>query len=102
MGKRVNSVIRLNHPYPSTRKDKKMMVFVKNPRTGRINTIHFGQRGYRHNYSKSAREKYLKRSAGIKDKRGKLTKNDKLSANYWARKVLWGFRKKRKKRWRTK
>lgn len=84
--------LRFNKPYPSTRKDKKMMVFVKNPKTGRVNTIHFGQRGYRHNYSKEARERFLKRSAGIRDKKGRLTKNNKLSANFWTRRILWKAR----------
>ncbi len=83
---------KLNTPYPSTRRGKKMMVFVKNPKTGRTITIHFGQKGYKHNYSKKSREKYLARSAGIKDKKGKLTKDNPLSANYWARKVLWHAR----------
>ena len=44
---------------------------------------------YKHNYSKEARKNYLTRSAGIKNKSGKSTKNDKFSANYWARKDLW-------------
>lgn len=83
-------VIKLNHPYPSTRKDKKMMVFVENPRTNRLKTIHFGQVGYRHNYSKMSRMKYLARSGGIRDGNGRLTKNNPMSANYWARRVLWG------------
>lgn len=83
-------VIKLNHPYPSTRKDKKMMVFVVNPKTNRIKRIHFGQKGYQHNYSEKARKNYLARSSGIRDKYGHLTKNDPLRANYWARKVLWG------------
>ena len=82
--------ITLNKPIPSTRKDKKLMVYVINPRTKRINTIHFGQKGYRHNYSPEARRRYLARSSGIKNKYGQLTKDNKLSANYWARKILWG------------
>ena len=32
---------------------------------------------------------YLSRSGGITDKNGKLTKNNPLSANYWARRYLW-------------
>ena len=86
----------LNKPVPSTRKDKKFMVFVKNPKTGRINRIHFGQKGYRHNYSKQARKKYLARSAYIRDKKGRLTKNNPLKANYWTRIFLWNAREKRK------
>lgn len=85
--------LQLYKPYVSTRKDKKLMVFVRNPKTGRIKTIHFGQKGYKHNYSKKAREMYLARSSGIKNKSGKLTKNNKLGANYWARRILWGAKR---------
>ena len=35
------------------------------------------------------RENYLKRSANIKNKEGKLTRNDPKSPNYHARRVLW-------------
>ena len=90
MQKTNKRVIRLYHPYPSTRKDKKLMVFVQNPKTKRLNTIHFGQKGYKHNYSKIARKKYLARSSGIRDKKGNLTKNNPLKANFWSRKILWG------------
>lgn len=79
----------LNKPMPSTRRDKKMMVFVNNPKTGRVKTIHFGQRGFRSNSSPKSRKKFLARSAAIKDKRGRLTKDNRLSANYWARRILW-------------
>lgn len=96
MAKTVRGVS-LNRPYPSTRKDKKFMVRVRNPKTGRINTIHFGQKGYKHNYSPTARERYLRRSAGIKDGSGKLTKDNPLRANYWSRRFLWGFRRRKKK-----
>ena len=93
MGKKTPNVIKLFHPYPSTRKDKKLMVYVKNPKTNRINTIHFGQKGYKHNHSPEARQRYLARSAGIRNKKGNLTKDNKFSANYWSRKILWGVRK---------
>lgn len=74
-------------PKRSTRKDKKMMVKIKSP--SGTKTIHFGQKGYRHNYSKKAWKSYMARSAGIRDKNGKLTKDNPTSPNYWARKVLW-------------
>lgn len=32
---------------------------------------------------------YLSRSAGILNKQGALTKDDPLSPNYWARRILW-------------
>jgi len=88
--------VRFGVPYPSSRKDKKLMVYMMNPRTGRIVKIHFGQRGYRHNYSKKAWEGYMKRSSGIRDGKGRKTKKNRLSANYWSRKVLWNGRKWRK------
>lgn len=87
----------LSRPVPSNRKDKKMMVIVLNPKTNRKNTIHFGQKGYRHNYSRNARKRYLARSAGIKDKQGRLTKDNPLSANYWSRIFLWNAPKRRKR-----
>lgn len=74
-----------------------MMVKVKDIATGRIKTIHFGQKGYKHNYNKEAYKNYMRRSAGIKDSYGMLTKNNPMSANYWSRKVLWD-----NKKWKTK
>jgi len=90
MGKKKKVIF--NKPKPSTRRDKKMMVFVCNPKTGRVNTIHFGQRGFRSNSSKMARKKFLARSAGIRDKNGRLTKDNKFKANFWTRSVLWHSR----------
>jgi hypothetical protein len=51
--------------------------------------VRFGHKDYGHNYSEEARSNYLDRSAGIRDASGNLTKDDKFSANYWARKKLW-------------
>jgi len=82
---------KLNTPVKSTAKGKKMMVLATKTINGerRAKLIHFGALGYGHNYSKEAKKNYLTRSAGIRNKEGKLTKNDKWSANYWARKILW-------------
>lgn len=86
----------LNKPVKSTAKDKKMMVLatkmINGKRRGKL--IHFGAKGYGHNYSLKAKQNYLKRSSGIKTKNGQLTKNDRWSANYWARKILWPANKK--------
>lgn len=76
-----------NKPVKSDRPEKKMMVLAKKGST--VKLIHFGQKGYKHNYSAAAKKNYLARSAGIRKKDGSLTKSDKLSANYWARRVLW-------------
>lgn len=88
----------LNKPMRSTRPDKKKMVYVKDPSTGKVKTIHFGARGYKHNYSEKAWRSYIARASGIRDKEGRLTKNNKLSPNYWSIRVLWkghkGWRKK--------
>lgn len=35
------------------------------------------------------RKNYLSRSGGIRNKSGKLTKNDPESANYWSIRYLW-------------
>lgn len=76
-----------NKPTESNRPEKKKMVLVK--RGDKIKIVHYGQRGYRHNYSDAAKKSYLARSAGIKGKDGSATKNDPFSANYWARRDLW-------------
>jgi hypothetical protein len=75
-----------NTPVASNRPEKKKMVLAK--KGDQVRLIHFGQKGYKHNYSEAAKKNYLARSAGIKGKSG-LTKDDKFSANYWARKELW-------------
>ena len=54
--------------------------------------IHFGQVGYEDylmHKDKNRRKNYCARSKGIRDGSGKLTYNNKESANYWAREVLW-------------
>lgn len=76
-----------NQPIPSNKPEKKMMVLAK--KGDQVKLIHFGQKGFKHNYSPEAKKSYLARSAGIRGKDGTLTKDDKFSANYWARKVLW-------------
>jgi len=78
----------LYKPFKAPAKSKyKMKVYIKD-KNGRTKLIGFGLKGYRHNYSKKAKKSYCARSAGIKSK-GKLTKNNKNKANYWARTVLW-------------
>ena len=82
----------------STRKDKKLMTTVDGKK------VHFGNPNpppnqhfkdktgiwskLDHNDPKR-RKNYLTRTAGIKDKSGKLTKDDPKSPNYHARRILW-------------
>lgn len=64
--------------------------------------IHFGQLSASHykdtalglyssqdHLDRERRDRYLKRSAGIRDGRGRLTKDNPLSANFYARRFLW-------------
>lgn len=80
----------------SEKKDKKLMVIVNNKK------IHFGQKGYEHFFDKTGlldkklnhkdeqrRERYLKRSKGIKDKNGNLTYKNPESANFHSINILW-------------
>ena len=76
-----------NQPIPPDRPEKKMMVLAK--KGDEVRLVHFGQKGYKHNYTPEAKKNYLTRSAGIRNKSGELTMNDKFSPNYWARRVLW-------------
>ena len=57
-----------------------------------VKLVKFGLRGmedFTQHRDPERRKNYLARSGGIKNKSGQLTKDDKFSANYWARKVLW-------------
>lgn len=70
-----------NKPRASTNPKKKKMVLAK--KGDDIKVVHFGDASMGHNYSAAARKSYLARSGGIPGK------DDKFSANYWARRVLW-------------
>ena len=81
-----NSDLKLYKPVPSQSKNKKYKVLTKK------GVIHFGQEGYEDytmHKDKVRRKNYCTRSKGIRDGNGKLTYNNKDSANYWARKLLW-------------
>ena len=79
----------------STRPDKKLMTTVN----GKV--IHFGSSSMEHfkdktgiwkqkdHNDKERRTNYLRRTSGIKNKQGQLTKDIPTSANYHARRILW-------------
>lgn len=69
-----------NQPRPSTRPGKKRMV--KACEGGKERLVHFGAKGYGHNYSAAARKSF--RARHNCDNPG-----TKLSAKYWACKNLW-------------
>ena len=80
----------LYKPFKSKAKGKKFSVYVM--KDGRKKLIHFGDakmQDYSQHKDDKHRDLYLKRSAGIRDKDGKLKKDDKNSANYWSRRRLW-------------
>jgi len=79
----------------STRKDKKLMTVVDGKK------VHFGFPKMQQFKDKTGiwskldhgdpkrRKNYLTRTAGIKNKSGKLTKDDPSSPNYHSRRILW-------------
>tara|TARA_R110002126_G_scaffold279023_1_gene425804 strand:- start:14073 stop:14342 length:270 start_codon:yes stop_codon:yes gene_type:complete len=80
----------LYKPQKSDKKGKKGMVYVM--KNGSKRLIHFGDSSmtdFKSGASEAQKKSYLARSGGIKNKEGKLTKNDKNSANYWSRKINW-------------
>ena len=80
----------LYKPVQSSNPKKKGQVYVM--KDGNKRLIHFGDssmKDFTQHKDPQRRKNYLTRSAGIKNKDGKLTKNDKNSANYYSRKYLW-------------
>ena len=80
----------LYKPVHSSNPKKKGMVYVK--KDGKKRLIHFGDASMtdkKKGASKAQQKSYLARSAGIRDGDGKLTANNKNSANYWSRKINW-------------
>lgn len=69
-----------NRPVPSTRPGKKFMV--RACHRGRERIVHFGAKGYGHNYSAAARRSFRARH------RCQLA-TDKLTPRYWACRFLW-------------
>ena len=80
-------------PVKSDRKGKKMKVL-----TPKGNIIHFGDSkmfDFTQHKNKKRQTNYCLRSAGIRDKKGKLTKNNIDSPNYWSMRVLWDCDKRK-------
>ena len=69
-----------NRPVPSDRAGKKRMV--KACSNGEEKLLHFGAKGYKSNYSATARKSFRARHGCDKE-------TDKLTARYWACKSLW-------------
>lgn len=72
---------------PSRRKTKKFVVHLRSGAK-----VHFGQRGaedFLDHGDRDRRARYLARAREIRDGRGRLTRDNKASANFWAIHVLW-------------
>lgn len=74
------SKMKCNSPVPSNRAGKKRMV--KACSGGEEKLLHFGAKGYGHNYSPAARKSFKARHSCN-------TATDKLTPRYWACKNLW-------------
>lgn len=74
----------LEEHFKSNRKNKKLQVCVKDNK-GNIKNIHFGDKRYRHNYSKKANKNFRLRHGC--DPVNKLKKD---TAKFWACEKLWG------------
>lgn len=72
-----------NKPKRSSKPEKKGMVLAKEK--DKIKLLHFGDSSMGHNYSPEARKRFKSRHA-------KNIKKGKMSAAYWANKVLWNAR----------
>ena len=82
-----------NKPVKSNRKNKKLMVLNDNNKI-----VHFGFSGmsdFTKHKDKKRQTNYCLRSAGIRDKKGKLTKNNIDSPNYWSMRILWDCDKRK-------
>lgn len=77
--------MKCNKPKKSFKDNKKKMV--KACDNGNEKLIHFGAKGYKHNYSKDAKKNFRARHNCAEA-------DDKLSARYWACRNLWGKNKK--------
>ena len=73
------------HLYNSTNKLKKYMVKFVNDATGKINTIHFGQKGFT-DYTIN-NDPHLK--ALYKQRHSKDKVNDPMYAGFWSMQMLW-------------
>lgn len=74
----------LNKPFRTPGAKKKFAVYVKDSSSGKVKIVRFGDPKMSIKKDQPERKKsYCARSGGIKGK------NNKLSANYWSRK-MWG------------
>lgn len=79
-------------PRPASDGKHKMEVWVWDHEAGQPLLVRFGSVDYedfRQHGDWARRASYLRRSAGIRDGRGRLTAGDPRSGTFWSRRVLW-------------
>lgn len=81
------SQIILNRPVKSLRKNKKFKVYVRNPKTKRVNTVHFGDKRYE-DYTQHKDRKRMRRFRK-RHKCDPVSKLNKTKARYWSCQYLW-------------
>lgn len=79
--------MKLNKPFPSNRKNKKFQVRVRDPQTGEIETVHFGDKRYED--FTMHKDKKRRESFRARHRCDDLTKKDIASARYWSCEYLW-------------
>jgi hypothetical protein len=82
----------LYKPFKSKAKNKLYSVYVKDEKTGKTKLIHFGDNRYTQNQTPEQRRGYISRASQIRDGKGRLTRNNKNSANYWSMRYLWNYK----------
>lgn len=75
----------LERPFKSFKEGKKKTVFVKNPETGNIKTIHYGDK----NYEDYTQHKDKKRRESFRARHKCDEAKDKTTARFWACTDLW-------------
>lgn len=75
----------LEKPFKSWKPEKKKVVFVKNPKTGNIKTIHYGDS----NFEDYTQHKDKKRRTSFRARHKCDSAEDKLTKRYWACEDLW-------------
>lgn len=79
-----------NKPRQSWREGKQKAVLAR--KGDQFKLIHYGDPSMADNRSSEQRKRFIDRATGIRDGNGRLTKDDKFSANYWALRDLWDYR----------
>lgn len=87
----------LGNVYPGFNKPRRSVVDGKQRsvlarRGNEFRLIHYGDPDMPDNRSAEQRRRFIARAIGIRDGKGRLTKDNIFSANYWALRDLWDYK----------